>query len=144
MTILLFLDWFVKRWLLGARFSTEEVQEEKDHKKCSCCIGWVEKNVLVTAWGRPMYRNIHKNACSMSNLLPHSCFRHGGLPLPLIIHRLALGYWKGCLLAKTFASREEEFYFKKSLFCCEIYFCRFKEGVVQFECTFCKKFHTAC
>ena len=75
-------------------------KKKKIIKKCSCCIGWVEKNVLVTALGRPMYRNIHKNACSMSNLLPRTCFRHGGLPLPLIIHRLALGYWKGCCWQK--------------------------------------------
>ena len=51
---------------------------------------------------------------------------------------------KRLLFAKTFASRKEEFYFKKSHFCSEIYFCRFKEGVLNLNECFARNFTMFC
>ncbi len=44
---------------------------------------------------------------------------------------------------KMLVSAEEEFYFQRAISLCEVFFCRTKLGIFEFNCKFCDKSHEA-
>ena len=46
-------------------------------------------------------------------------------------------------IMKTLVSAEEEYYFQRAISTCDIFFCRAKLGMFEFNCKFCDKFHEA-
>eukprot|EP00112_Aurelia_sp_Birch-Aquarium-sp1_P001190 Seg1121.33 transcript_id=Seg1121.33/GoldUCD/mRNA.D3Y31 product="hypothetical protein" protein_id=Seg1121.33/GoldUCD/D3Y31 len=137
-------DWFIKRWIAGANFAENGEDEDiPNYPKKLFVAKWLDGQERFGVGIEEEYLEYPKKCVlHVESSVSHLYEARRLIP---VFHNNHASFrlTKRFSLCKTYSSREEEFFFRKSLFSCEMFFSRFKEGVIEFCCKFCQKWHTA-
>lgn len=139
-----YVDWFIKRWIAGANFAENGEDEDiPNYPKKLFVAKWLDGQERFGVGIEEEYLEYPKKCVlHVESSVSHLYEARRLIPV-FDNNRASFRLTKRFSLCKTYSSREEEFYFRKSLFSCEMFFSRFKEGVIEFCCKFCQKWHTA-